>query len=232
MELFVETSSWVLNIVLGQLHLSYQVHSCFHKFPQLDGDGPKQNNLLCQLKNCEWMAHSFFFKERDAPATERLEAQLRANYWHFVSRLYFPFLEAALQPPGFGSNMEDNSEQLDLARQCINALIETTRSFHGLQGGRPATPSIFSIAHAHCDNLVVLAAAFQHPILNSAIDGQLLGTLFEKSIHLVRQHAMPGSSLRVCLRILESVEQTIFPAPVHGQTGLVMSEQQTFAGRF
>ncbi|KGQ02537.1 hypothetical protein BBAD15_g12250 [Beauveria bassiana D1-5] len=96
---------------------------------------------------------------------------------------------------------------LVFARKAINALIESTRAFHGLGEKRPIITNVFGTAHAQWGNLLVLSAAFKDPIMGRYIDEKLLRHLFPETIRFLRQSATATSSLRIDMHILEGIQK-------------------------
>jgi hypothetical protein len=92
------------------------------------------------------------FALTDPPATDILNARLRAKFWGAQNIIYRPFVRYIVQ-----SNFERKAgsppvtvEELTLqyAERGIKALIESTRAFHGLKEQRFIITNVFGTAHA------------------------------------------------------------------------------------
>ena len=105
----------------------------------------------------KWVPSEFKFTNEDPPAGDILSARLRAKYWGSQSVLYRPFIDVILHPerptgdlfsqtPRYLHDAVDTSlcilprnmtvetfpRALAYAARGINALIESTRAFHGM----------------------------------------------------------------------------------------------------
>jgi hypothetical protein len=189
-----------------------------------------------------WVAKSFAFSEDDPPATDILAARLRAKYWGARMITYRPFIRQILHfthalrqhpsspnpmmfpevlqgttvpaiDPGAKSVSDIDPALINLASKGIKALVESTRAFHNLDGGRPIITNVFGTAHAQWGNLLVLSAAFREPVLQPFISEELLKVLFERTISFLRQSATTSSSLRTDLHILEGLHRELFLMP-------------------
>jgi hypothetical protein len=202
----------------------------------------KNVNLVADaVSGMDWVAPSFAFKETDPPAEDILGARLRAKYWGAQGITYRPFIRQILQfshqidHPTSPNNMQPVSEfragiiapvidpkarnfkeidpgVVELAKKGVNALVESTRSFHGLGPKRPIITNIFGTAHAQWGNLLILSAAFKNDILRPSINEDLLRGLFQKTIAFLRQSATATNSLRIDMHILEGLQHDLFPS--------------------
>lgn len=129
------------------------------------------------VSDMAWVAPSFAFKESDPPASDILSVRLRAKYWGAQGITYRPFIrqilhfnhsirnhpsspniaavsefrEGIIAPvihPNTRSSGDIDPGVLDLARKGINALVESTRAFHGLGAKRSIITNMFGTAHA------------------------------------------------------------------------------------
>lgn len=127
------------------------------------------------VSNMQWVGPSFAFNEDDPPAGDILSARLRAKYWGAQNITFRPFLRqilhfsaakshpAEIAPPVSEFRAEINVPRIDpentdpanldpkifeFAKKGIRALIESTRSFHGLGDKRPIITNVFGTAHA------------------------------------------------------------------------------------
>ncbi|GJN79072.1 hypothetical protein PLIIFM63780_002583 [Purpureocillium lilacinum] len=190
------------------------------------------------VSGMNWIAPRFAFQETDPPADDILGARLRGKYWGAQVITYRPFIRMILEfnywrahqsgpnvlpvpefrkgivyptiAPDAKSSKDLDAELVSLAIKGIKALVESTRAFHGLGEQRPIITNVFGTAHAQWGNLLVLAAAYVDPTLHDSVDGQLLKTLFEKTIHFLRQSATTTSALRLDMHILEGLYQDLF----------------------
>lgn len=129
------------------------------------------------VSGMSWVPPSFRFNENDPPANDILSARLRAKYWGAQMITYRPFVRQILQwsyelkrhpesphagvlseyrdgviapfiPPNVKKPSDLDRALIELARKGIYALIESTRSFHGLGEKRPIITNVFGTAHA------------------------------------------------------------------------------------
>lgn len=129
------------------------------------------------VSGMSWVPPSFRFNENDPPANDILSARLRAKYWGAQMITYRPFVRQILQwsyelkrhpesphagvlseyrdgviapfiPPNVKKANDLDRALIELARKGIYALIESTRSFHGLGEKRPIITNVFGTAHA------------------------------------------------------------------------------------
>ncbi|TFB04271.1 hypothetical protein CCMA1212_003803 [Trichoderma ghanense] len=192
------------------------------------------------VSTMRWVPASFRFNETDPPATDILSARLRAKYWGAQMITYRPFVRQILQwsfevkrhpssphvpvmseyrdgiiAPYIRPDTKTSSQLdpgiIELARKGIVALIESTKSFHGLGEKRPIITNVFGTAHAQWGNLLVLSAAFKDPVLHKFVNEDLLRSLFHKTIAFLRQSATHTSSLRIDMHILEGLQRDLFP---------------------
>ncbi|KAF4993213.1 hypothetical protein FDECE_13491 [Fusarium decemcellulare] len=185
-----------------------------------------------------WMAPSFAFGQDYPPADDILAARLREKYWGAQVITYRPFIRQILQlshskknhasnlsVPCTSSEFRQNAaiyaeaethgnidpKVEEYAKKGIDALVESTRAFHGLGDDRPILANVFGTAHAQWGNLLVLSAAFKDPVLSEYVDEELLRTLFRKTIQFLRQSATTTRSLRTDMHILEGLQRDLFP---------------------
>ncbi|PON23525.1 hypothetical protein TGAM01_v207759 [Trichoderma gamsii] len=192
------------------------------------------------VSGMSWVPPSFRFNENDPPANDILSARLRAKYWGAQMITYRPFVRQILQwsyelkrhpesphagvlseyrdgviapfiPPNVKKANDLDRALIELARKGIYALIESTRSFHGLGEKRPIITNVFGTAHAQWGNLLVLAAAYKDNVLREFVPKDLLRELFHKTIAFLRQSATHTSSLRIDMHILEGLQRDLFP---------------------
>jgi hypothetical protein len=196
--------------------------------------------LIDQLQ-LEFVPSMFKFDPEDPkPASDILGARLRAKYWGAQNITLRPFIRQIMQfnfersrnarnspapiSGGFSSDFtapaigpEAKSDKdiddiiIDHAQKGIWALIQSTRSFHGLKDERFVITNVFGTAHAQWGNLLVLAAAYKDPTLNKYIREADLQDLFGKTIKFLRTVAHQSSSLAIDMRILEGLYKDFWP---------------------
>ncbi|XXH03998.1 Autophagy protein 5 [Hypoxylon texense] len=150
-----------------------------------------------------WVPSSYQWDDNDLPANDILGARLRAKYWGSQVILYRPFLRAILDrepyPYSNQAGSPENQRAIDLeeglpgvdpkivhyARLAIDALVESTRAFHGIPSSqRIIITNVFGTAHARF------------------IDEQTLGSLFIRTISFFQTIALPSSALKADMNIL------------------------------
>lgn len=133
--------------------------------------------LQTQLKNARevWVPKAFRWLDPEPPAGDILSARLRAKYWGSQVIIYRPFVRHLLDheripygaykdarfphPDDFASLGIELGDQpiphgvdprtLNYARLGIEALIQSTRAFHGMpRGQRIIVTNVFGTAHA------------------------------------------------------------------------------------
>lgn len=196
--------------------------------------------LMDQLQ-LDFVPSMFKFDPADPnPASDILGARLRAKYWGAQNITLRPFIRQVTQfnferssntkgspapiSGGFSSDFtapaigpEAKSDKdiddiiIDHAQKGIWALIQSTRSFHGLKDERFIITNVFGTAHAQWGNLLVLAAAYKDPTLNKFIREADLQDLFVKTIKFLRTVAHQSSSLAIDMRILEGLYKDFWP---------------------
>ncbi|KAI0472679.1 hypothetical protein GGR56DRAFT_667078 [Xylariaceae sp. FL0804] len=184
------------------------------------------------LKNSRdtWVPTYYRWNDQEGLATDLLSARLRAKYWGSQVILYRPFLKVILnkeipsfplysgQPdPDFlarlnaeigGSNasLGVDVRTVHYARLGMEALVESTRAFHGLPPNqRLIITNHFGTAHAQWGNLLTLSACYRDPILGRFIDRELLSQLFLGTIGFFHMIAYPTSALTNDMNILVGI---------------------------
>ena len=107
------------------------------------------------------VAPSMVWSEDDPPANDILSARLRAKYYGTEVITYRPFLKMIMNRPsriaqGFretptASNIPEeviSPKILKYTRLCIRAMENSTRAFHGMEGGRLIITNVWGTAHA------------------------------------------------------------------------------------
>jgi hypothetical protein len=134
----------------------------------------KTHQLFLKESMFRWCPKEFFFSEADPPASDILSARLRAKYWGSQVIVHRNFIDMILHSESIPKHIFDSAlpprEQwvmhgiqlegciippnidpraLNYARVGINALVESTRAFHGLDPrNRLLVTNIFTTAHA------------------------------------------------------------------------------------
>ncbi|KAK8140277.1 hypothetical protein PG984_000343 [Apiospora sp. TS-2023a] len=193
--------------------------------------------LQTSLENSrhQWVPAEFTFNDSDPPAGDILSARLRAKYWGSQNILYRPFIDAILHPetsseglfaphPRHLSDAPDTSNYplppnmtvetfpraLAYAARGINALIESTRAFHGLDSKhRLLVTNVFTTAHAQWGNLLCLAACYQHDVLSRFIPRELLAELLSRTIEFFRLTSSPSSPLQADMNMLVAISEKL-----------------------
>ncbi|CAJ2514323.1 Uu.00g024420.m01.CDS01 [Anthostomella pinea] len=188
------------------------------------------NSIQSALKDARhtWVPFHYSWNDEDPPATDILSARLRAKYWGSQVILYRPLLKNMLNreplppstcriqspPPdawaslGFeiGSlNLPSNVDPrtINYARLAIQALVESTRAFHGMdRTQRIIVTNVFGTAHAQWGNLLTLAACYRDSILTRFIDKETLRTLFLRTIAFFQTIVQSKSALAADMNIL------------------------------
>ncbi|PVH69730.1 hypothetical protein DL98DRAFT_661528 [Cadophora sp. DSE1049] len=194
------------------------------------------------LSSFQSICGALFGHEGSHPANDILTARLRAKFYGAQVITYRPYVEEILELSSLSSVPSDRSagapyaiemssfvdgqvfiqtsrfhKHLQYAKRGIRALINSTRAFHGLGGGRLIVTNVWGTAHAQWGNLLVLQAAYCNPLLNHLIDGKELQFLLTKTLEFLNMHAQPSSSLALDIKILEYAGR---------QTGLLPSSSK------
>lgn len=129
-------------------------------------EGVKRIEEMLRNSRSRWVPGSYQWDDKDPPANDILGARLRAKYWGSQVILYRPFLRAILErepwPPYHNSAGSPDAAPLDdemprnvdprilhYAGLAINALVESTRAFHGIPSSqRIIITNVFGTAHA------------------------------------------------------------------------------------
>ncbi|KAI0012338.1 hypothetical protein F4779DRAFT_626040 [Xylariaceae sp. FL0662B] len=192
-------------------------------------EGVKEIEAMLANSRDTWVPEGYKWKNDDPPADNILAARLRAKYWGSQVILYRPFLKQILenmtlpvslyrdpQPPpntwaAMGLNVGNamnipsglDPRTLNYARLAINALIESTRAFHGIdKNQRIIITNVFGTAHAQWGNLLTLAACYRNSTLRPYVDPETLSTLFTRTISFFQMIVQPTSALATDMNIL------------------------------
>ncbi|KAK4149959.1 hypothetical protein C8A00DRAFT_46542 [Chaetomidium leptoderma] len=233
----------VLQSYLAQLYLRKslnQIHGILYN-PEIPLHGPSSapgSNIIEYIQtslDMRFVPPEFKFMRNDPPAGDILAARLRAKYWGAHVITYRPFvrqiLEANFQKtsdespmpasdfrsgvvvPVIGPDKEIPPQMIEYAVKGVQALIESTRAFHGLKEKRFIITNVFGTAHAQWGNLLTLAAVFRDPTLSGFVHEDILKELFFRTISFFKIIAHPTSALHVDLRILEGIERELWGKP-------------------
>ncbi|KAF2968363.1 hypothetical protein GQX73_g5190 [Xylaria multiplex] len=190
----------------------------------------KINEIQSVLKSARntWVPSDYSWQDDDPLPDDILAARLRAKYWGSQVILYRPFLRMILdgeaQPPSTYQNehaspdtitsigIDERSRKghdprtIGNARLAIDALIESTRAFHGIhKDKRIIITNVFGTAHAQWGNLLTLAACYNNETLAPYINVDTLSGLFSRTIAFFKEIAQPSSALHKDLNILISL---------------------------
>ncbi|RKU39804.1 hypothetical protein DL546_000126 [Coniochaeta pulveracea] len=200
---------------------------------------PVIESLLGHFKADQGIPERFRFHRNDPPATDILSARVRAKFWEgrviILRRFISQILEYNYQCSATTSTVPDpgqipynherspkrtvsrstNNAAPDIssyayAQEGILALIESTKSFHGLKDDQFIVTNVFGTAHAQWGNLLVLSAAYKDPTLGRFIQGDVLRDLFSKTIAFFHTVTHRFSALAIDLRILKGLEKDLF----------------------
>ncbi|KAI0394272.1 hypothetical protein F5Y17DRAFT_475941 [Xylariaceae sp. FL0594] len=174
-------------------------------------------------ENC-WVPPHYQWSDRDPLATDLLSARLRAKYWGSQVIIYRPFLRHILEEEAIKRqntrpsspeprSLEELGERrvrtygertIEYAKLAIQALIESTRAFHGIDTSckRIIITNHFGTAHAQWGNCLTLSACYRDEHLRQWIDKDLLAGLFQRTIQFFRTIALPNSALMTDMNIL------------------------------
>ncbi|KAI1140241.1 hypothetical protein F5Y05DRAFT_403255 [Hypoxylon sp. FL0543] len=222
-------SEHVITGYIAQLYLRKQlnqVHTLLYDSDKKNGislddpaieEGIKRIEEMLRNSKHRWVPNSYQWREKDPPANDILGARLRAKYWGSQVILYRPFLRAILEreswpyPNQAGTPNDQNEELppnldprvLNYAALAIDALIESTRAFHGIPSNqRIIITNVFGTAHAQWGNLLTLAACYKDRYLNRFITADVLSNLFSRTISFFQSIVTPTSALRADMNIL------------------------------
>lgn len=218
--------AYVLESYMAQLFLRNQLNS-IHK-NLYDGrrnpntiDRSKINLFTEALQKELWVPSQFKFQDEDPPANEILAARLRAKYWgaqviihrFFIRRIidynYWQRMKRSnpnvVIPPDTPQESPLTQENIQLAQRGIQALVESTRAFHGLPDKRFVVTNVFGTAHAQWGNLLVLDSVQRDPVLGQFIEEDVLNNLFQRTIEFFEIISQPKSALAYDMRILKGL---------------------------
>jgi hypothetical protein len=116
--------------------------------------------MVESIPNMSKVAPSMVWSETDPPANDILAARLRAKYYGTEVITYRPFLKMVMNRPSRLSKINEGSPDnstptenispkiLNYTRLCIKAMENSTRAFHGMDGGRLIVTNVWGTAHA------------------------------------------------------------------------------------
>ncbi|KAI1332824.1 hypothetical protein F5Y16DRAFT_127132 [Xylariaceae sp. FL0255] len=190
-------------------------------------DGVNEIQGFLKTSRHQWAPPHYQWQDSDPLPTDILRARLRAKYWGSQVILYRPFLrtilEGGAQPSGMfrsepppsnlmaSLHIDENDPRVriydprifEYARHGIDALVESTRAFHGIDlEKRLIITNVFGTAHAQWGNLLTLSACYKDNILKTFIDSKILSYLFSRTIAFFRTVALPSSALMTDLNML------------------------------
>lgn len=165
-------------------------------------------------------------REPETPADNILDARLRAKYWGAMNIICRPIIKSILQGDIQTNQVDANLDRtdslnelvdphdstvLEIARRGINALLHSTKAFHGLRERRYIVTNIFGTAHAQWGNLITLAAVYKNKHLSQLVDPRELQSLFDKTIQFFGVVAHQSSALETDRKILVGLRESLFP---------------------
>ncbi|KAI0156953.1 hypothetical protein GGR57DRAFT_75332 [Xylariaceae sp. FL1272] len=159
----------------------------------------------------KWVPIAYRWNEGDPPANQLLTARLRAKYWGSQVILYRPFLKTLLdREPQTPSIYQNENTPIRYAALAIDALIESTRAFHGVENQkRIIITNVFGTAHAQWGNLLTLSACYKDDTLRQFINGNVLSSLFSRTIAFFKTVALPSSALTIDLNMLTGLAREL-----------------------
>jgi len=108
--------------------------------------------MVDSIPNMNAVAPSMVWSETDPPANDILSARLRAKYYGTEVITYRPFLKMVMNRPSRIDNTlppEDISPKImNYTKLCIRAMENSTKAFHGMEGGRLIVTNVWGTAHA------------------------------------------------------------------------------------
>ncbi|KAF3923255.1 hypothetical protein ABW21_db0201104 [Orbilia brochopaga] len=106
---------------------------------------------------------------------------------------------------------ETKDKVTESCKKCLEAAVRSTSAFHGFDAlaNRPILTNIFGTAHAQFGNLLVLQAAYKHPMLNRFVDKDTLRDLLNKTIHFLQTLSPISPSLGQDVVILEDARSKL-----------------------
>ncbi|QSZ36517.1 hypothetical protein DSL72_006397 [Monilinia vaccinii-corymbosi] len=171
--------------------------------------------------------------ENDPPATDILTARMRAKYYGAQVITYRNFILKILEHSHALSTLSErglddfrngievprinkhaksvqeiDAQALVYAKNGIQALVNSTRAFHGLGEGRLLVTNPWGTAHAQWGNVLTLQAAWNDQILRPLFDGILdkdgLSDLLTRTLNFLGIVATRSSALYTDMKILVS----------------------------
>jgi hypothetical protein len=116
--------------------------------------------MVESIPNMSKVAPSMVWSESDPPSNDILAARLRAKYYGTEVITYRPFLKMIMNrtwhlnrlaegSPDNSAPLENISPKiLNYTKLCIKAMENSTRAFHGMEGGRLIITNVWGTAHA------------------------------------------------------------------------------------
>lgn len=234
----------VVESYTAQLCLRKHLNSLHSTFYKPDSDLTPVSfflSIAASIANLEesiehWAPSMPWDTDRGEPATNILEARLRAKYYGAQVITYRHFILKILQGSASARHPRDDpSSQLpvpeiaaddstvrEYASKGIRALIHSTRAFHNI--GPPwekrlIVTNVWGTAHAQWGNMLVLQASYMNPILKPLllqhISYEDLRMLFNHTIRFLKLVASPSSALTSDWKILvhTGCKSGLWPVP-------------------
>ncbi|KAL1879895.1 hypothetical protein VTK73DRAFT_6707 [Phialemonium thermophilum] len=208
--------------------------------PEHEDDKTNFEKMILYLEDAldmRFIADDFKFNLDDPPAKDFLSARLRAKYWGARVITFRPFVQRILEfnakstqgtgdlhdeldfgdkiagptlGPEIRSREDIDDKVLRYAGMGVQALVESTRAFHGLEDKRFVVTNVFGTAHAQWGNLLTLAAVYKDPILCQFVSERLLRSLFAKTIQFFQIISHSSSALAIDMRILQGLNRELW----------------------
>ncbi|KYG40518.1 hypothetical protein M433DRAFT_77825 [Acidomyces richmondensis BFW] len=243
-----ENSDEIMLFYTAQLFLRRQLNRVHREIYGFDCLGQSLDQVREMLKSHENILSSWRnalpaalkWDDKDPPATDILNARLRAKYWGARYVVNRPFLDYALHiMPHIKGGASINSVARDVngklrdsadihlfnaikgmseseifqaAQRCIDAAIQSTVALDGVPG-RLIVTNIHGTAHAQFGNLLVLSATYYNSWLSKLVDPNRFRVLLERTIGFLWRLAPISPTCNVDCRILEMIRRHIFEVP-------------------
>lgn len=128
--------------------LSFHTHLFFHKlkpaFRQFHAPPTSQTPDLKELEELpDFLPQELGFAEHNSLAADILQAHLQGTYLQIIAIAYRPCVMRILESNGHCND----PELIQAAKKGIQAMIDSTKAYHGLGLQRLIVPHVWVIAH-------------------------------------------------------------------------------------
>jgi hypothetical protein len=144
--------------------------------------------------------------EQAPPSPDILDARARAKLYGAQVITYRYFLRMLLDNYYSANPIPLNmvSEKIqNYAKLCVDAMIQSTRAFTGIKGGRLIVTNVWGTSHAQWGNVIALHAVYRCEPLSHLIDADILQDLSAHVRDFLMCVAQPSSALMDDIRILD-----------------------------